>query len=73
VVTFTCKGKDAEIVEAAARQLCFEGQGNCYQPKCKNRQKCRVEGWASYTGDVESVLRVIRETSAIVPNTKSRK
>jgi hypothetical protein len=64
---FTLSGKDAQIIEDAARALCHENGGNCItaQGHCKGRGKCRLEGWSSYTDDVETVLKVIREKHSI--------
>lgn len=65
-VKFTISGPDAEIIEPAARALCYESGGNCFAANpCKSRALCRVEGWATYTDDVETVLKAIREKHRI--------
>jgi len=67
IVSFV-EGKDAALIEAAARQLCLTNGGNCLGGNsCGKRHKCRMEGWATCVDDVEIMLAVIRETHRIKP------
>lgn len=67
-ITSFCEGPDASIIELAARTLCREGGGNCWGGKrCASISKCHHEGWPTYAGYVETVLKVIRKTHVIAP------
>lgn len=69
IVSFV-EGKDATIIEAAARALCLRSGGECY-PACGTRKKCN--GWAAYVDEAETVVAVIRETHKIKPKEKAIK